>query len=234
MKQLTEFFQDKQVKKVLDVGTGTGDFLTVLKEAFPAADITGIDPSGESLQVAQKNHPGVVFREMTAEHLDFTDNTFDAAAVSMALHHLPDIQKSLAEMQRVVKPGGWIIINELFSDNLNQAQEVHKMYHHFKSKIDRLLNVSHNETFKKEEILEMIKDAGIEIRFYFEFKTKTNLVETPDELESRVKNMDEMLNMVKDFPEYKELKPRIAQFRAKAKKYGFQLATKVVVVGQNK
>jgi hypothetical protein len=52
-------------------------------------------------------------------------------------------------MQRIVKTGGWIIVNELFSDNLNPAQEVHKMFHHFRSKIDRLTGIYHNETFEK-------------------------------------------------------------------------------------
>ena len=39
MKQLIDFFQDKQIKRLLDVGTGSGDFLLVLKQAFPGAEI---------------------------------------------------------------------------------------------------------------------------------------------------------------------------------------------------
>src|SRR5690606_33972620 len=137
MKQLKDFFADKTVSKILDTGTGTGDFIEVLKEVFPKAKITGIDPNTESLQEAAIKYPELTLAEMNAEKLEFTDNSFDLASISMALHHLPDIQKALKEMQRVVKPRGWIIVNELFSDNLNQAEEVHKMFHHFRSKIDR-------------------------------------------------------------------------------------------------
>ena len=159
MEQITDFFQDKRVKTVLDVGTGSGDFLVTLKQAFPGASFAGVDPDSISLKQAEELHPDVIFREMVAEKLEFADNSFDAISISMALHHLPEIEKSLSEMQRVVKSGGWIIVSELFSDNLNPAQEVHKIFHHFRSKTHRILGVSHNETFKKKEIIEMIENS---------------------------------------------------------------------------
>ncbi|MBK6283384.1 MAG: methyltransferase domain-containing protein [Draconibacterium sp.] len=54
MKQLKGFFADKKVSTILDTGTGTGDFIEVLKEVFPEAKITGIDPNTESLLEAAK------------------------------------------------------------------------------------------------------------------------------------------------------------------------------------
>jgi len=128
MKQLIDFFQDKNVQSVLDVGTGSGDFLKVLKDVFPAGKITGVDPNTDSLEKAKQKYPDVVLKEMGAEKLDFPDHSFDIVSISMALHHLPNVSSSLKEMQRVVKSGGWIIVSELFSDNLNPAQEVHKMF----------------------------------------------------------------------------------------------------------
>ncbi len=234
MKQLIEFFRDKQANAVLDVGTGTGSFLEVLRQVFPGAAFTGVDPDSASLEEAVKNYPDVSFREMTAGNLGFPVNSFDAAAISMALHHLPDISKSLAEMRRVVKPNGWIIVNEPFSDNLTPAQESNKLYHHFKSTIDRLLGVTHNETFKKEEILQMVKNSGIQIQLHFESKKSKNLVAEPKGLESRIESMKGMLLKIKDFPEYEKLKPQIEQFQSHALKYGFEMATKVVIAGQNK
>lgn len=232
MQQLIDFFRNIKVNSILDVGTGTGDFIPVLNEVFQNAKITGVDPNVLSLRAASEKYPGILFAEMNGENLNFDDQTFDAASISMALHHLPHVLKSLKEMQRVVKKGGWIIVNELFSDNLNPAQEVHKMFHHFRSSIDRVLGVSHNETFKKDEILKMVSDSGITVQYYFENEKQDNLISTPKDLEDRVEKMKDMLEQIKDFPEYELLKPQIAKFREEAKKSGFQPATKVVIVGK--
>jgi ubiquinone/menaquinone biosynthesis C-methylase UbiE len=232
MEKLLNFFQGKEVTSILDVGTGSGDFVGVLLDVFPEARIIGVDPDGESLQEATKKYPEVSFVEMRAERLEFADNTFDLASISMALHHLPDIQTSLKEMQRVVKCGGWIIVNELFSDNLNPAQEVHKMFHHFRSKIDRLTGINHNETFEKEQIIQMVKEAGIQIQFYFENNQETNLFEKEGELEIRLEKMEQHLEKIKGLPEFEIIKPQIEVFRERALKHGFQPATRIVVVGK--
>ncbi len=231
MEKLVNYFQGKKVNSILDVGTGSGDFIAVLTEVFPEAQITGVDPDTESLKEATKKYPDVSFTEMSAENLEFADNFFDVASISMALHHLPDIQVALKEMQRVVKPGGWIIVNELFSDNLNEAQEVHKMFHHFRSKIDRLTGINHNETFEKEQILQMIKRSGIQIQLIFENNTNVNLISGEGELEMRIDKMKQHLERIKDLPEYRIFNPEIEDFREKALKHGFQPATRVVVVG---
>ncbi|MDO8952150.1 MAG: methyltransferase domain-containing protein [Draconibacterium sp.] len=188
------YFRDKEVTSILDVGTGEGDFIEVLQDVFPQAQIIGVDPDTESLKEAIKKYPEVSFGEMRAEILEFADNSFDLASISMALHHLPDIQTSLKEMLRVVKPGGWIIVNELFSDNLNPSQEVHKIFHHFRSKIDRLTGIYHQETFEKEQILHMVKAAGIQIQLSFENTIQTNLIASPGELDVRIEKMKQHLN----------------------------------------
>ncbi len=232
MKELIDYFHDKEVKTVLDLGTGSGDFLTTLKEVFPGAKITATDPDTGSLNEAKEKFPGVQFRNMKAENIGFPDNSFDVAAISMALHHLADVGKALHEMQRVVKPGGWIIVSELFADNLNPAQEVHKLYHHFASQTDRIKGTNHNKTFQKNEILKHIEEAGIKIRLQFEFNRKVNLISNTEELETRVNKMKAKLETIAGRPEYGLLKPKVEEFREKAAKYGFQPATKIVVVGQ--
>jgi ubiquinone/menaquinone biosynthesis C-methylase UbiE len=234
MEQLNTWFSEFKVNSILDVGAGSGDFIAVLKNVFPKARITGVDPDGESLKEATKKYPDCSFMEMNGEHLEFADNSFDLASISMALHHLPDIQKALNEMQRVVKPGGWIIVNELFSNNLNHAQEVHKMYHHFRSSIDRLTGVNHNETFEKEQILQMIKKAGIKVLFHFENTEETNLIASPDELDIRIEKMKQHLEKINGLPEYEIYKPQIEEFRQRALLFGFQPATRIVVVGKAK
>ncbi|MDX8338251.1 class I SAM-dependent methyltransferase [Draconibacterium sp. IB214405] len=231
MEQLKQFFEDKSIQTLLDVGTGSGDFITVLKETFDKTKFTGIDPDKSSLEEAAKVHPDVEFMNMTGEKLEFADSTFDAASISMAMHHLPDVQLTFKEMQRVVKPDGWIIVNELFSDNLNPAQEVHKQMHHFRSTIDRLNGVCHNETFTRAEITEKIEKAGLKI--YTAFNNDKALVSpTAEEIAERKDKLTEMLEQVKDKPEYDQLKNQIPAIEAALKQHGFQMATRVVVIAK--
>ncbi|WP_346856378.1 methyltransferase domain-containing protein [uncultured Draconibacterium sp.] len=229
MEQLKQFFADKKVESILDVGTGTGDFIAVLKEVVPGASLTGVDPNKESLLEATQTFPDVKFKEMYGEKLDFADNTFDVASISMALHHLPDISKTLGEMKRIVKPGGWIIINELFSDNLNSAQEVHKAMHHFRSKIDRLKGVSHNETFEKSQILQFVENAGFEIRLHFENRKAAKQLSAED-IQERSNKLTEMLEQVNHKPQYLDLKKEAEQITAALKIHGFEMATRLVIV----
>ena len=232
MKQLTQYFINRHIETVLDIGTGKGEFIHVLKEVFPMAKITGIDPVSESIIEARQKYLDVVFCKMGAEEINYNDNSFDVASISMALHHLMDAEQALSEMKRVVRTGGWIIVNELFSDNLNEAQKVHRLYHHFRSKTDRILGISHNETFKKDEIIELIRSSGIRIKYSYEYIEEENLITSPEQVEEYAGKMIEMLENVKEYPEYITLKPRIDEFREKALKYGFQPATRIVIVGE--
>jgi len=233
MKQLQQFFQDKTVKTLLDVGTGTGSFISILKETFNNTKFTGIDPDKASLVEAAKLHHDVQFRVMTGEQLDFPDSSFYAASISMAMHHLPDVQQTFNEMKRVVKPGGWLIINELFSDNLNPAQEVHKNMHHFRSSIDRLNGICHNETFTRAEILEQVKKAGLEVCKDFN-QEKDRVKPSAEEISKRKDQLIKMLNQIKDKPEYHKLKKQIPQIEKALKHHGFQMATRVVIIAKIK
>lgn len=230
MEALNNYFLDKDCNKILDVGTGSGDFIEVLKKAFPKGQITGVDPLNESLEAAQENHPDVHFLQSNAEKLPFSAGSFDAASISLALHHLAKVSKGLREMKRVVKKDGWIIVNEIISDNLNPAQEVQKMFHHFKSKVDRLSGISHHETFTKDQVIQMVEEAGISIQFFFEHKDEPLM--NKHEIDKRVKSMEKMLETIKEKPEYDEMKDRIPELKEQALKHGFQQATKVVIVGR--
>lgn len=231
MQELIDFFNHKQVQQILDVGTGTGDFLAVLKNIFPQADFTAVDPLDASLVEAALKYPEVSFRKMMAEKLEFKSGSFDVAAISMALHHLSDIGAALAEMKRVVKPGGWIIVNELVSDDLNAAQNVHKMLHHLRSKIDRMTGEVHNETFTKAAVSEMMAAAGIEILIQFEDKKTETLVTEETEIEAKVEKLFQHIEKIAGTAEYQLMKPKIKEFRKAALQDGFQQATRFVLVG---
>lgn len=234
MEPLTHFFIDKKVDTILDVGTGKAAFIRILQSIFEDAEITGVDPDEKSLATAREAFAGLRFEQMTAEKLRFENDSFDLVSISMALHHLRKINRGLLEMKRVVRPGGYVVINELINDDLNPAQEVHKLYHHFRSKIDRMTGIHHRETFSKGAILQMLKTADIPVQFFFEHTDSAELITDRIELTARAEKMEEALERIRGRDEYETMKPMIEQFREQAMKYGFQLATRLVIVGRVK
>ncbi len=94
----------------LDVGCGNGASTEVLIARCAPAAVSGVDPSEGQLSYA-RTRPGTRtadFRVGDAQALPFPDNSFDAAAMALAISFIPDPVKAAMEMKRVVRPGGWI------------------------------------------------------------------------------------------------------------------------------
>jgi ubiquinone/menaquinone biosynthesis C-methylase UbiE len=105
---------------VLEVGCGTGDVALAAKaRAGSTGSVYGIDPSPEMIAVARSKaaHSGatVEFQVGVIEALAFPDASFDVVLSSLMMHHLPDDVKrrGLAEIARVLKPGGQLVIVDM-------------------------------------------------------------------------------------------------------------------------
>jgi ubiquinone/menaquinone biosynthesis C-methylase UbiE len=106
--------------QVLEVGCGTGDVaIAACAPAGPRGSVAAIDASPEMLAVARSKaaRAGVTvdFRLEPIEALTFPDATFDVVLSSLMMHHLPDDLKrqGLAEIARVLKPGGRVLIVDI-------------------------------------------------------------------------------------------------------------------------
>ena len=96
----------------IDVGCGNGAFTERLVERCAPAEVQGIDPSPEQLSFARTRPAARLaqFRQGDAMALPFADNSFDVAVMALVLFFVPDPAKGLAEMVRVVNPGGLIAV----------------------------------------------------------------------------------------------------------------------------
>ena len=112
---LAERAEVSPTSRVVDVGTGTGFVAAGL--APRAAAVLGVDNSPGMLAVAERNLralevTNVRLVEGELDELPLDDDSVDAAVANMVLHHAPDPAAMLAEMARVVRPGGIVAVTD--------------------------------------------------------------------------------------------------------------------------
>ena len=105
--------------RILDVATGTGDVaLEIARSTDPSVKITGADFSAEMVQLGERKvavspYAGRIdFKVAPCEDLPFPSNTFDSVTIAFGIRNVVDRRLGLAEMWRVLKPGGRMIVLE--------------------------------------------------------------------------------------------------------------------------
>jgi ubiquinone/menaquinone biosynthesis C-methylase UbiE len=102
--------------RVLDVGCGPGYFARMLAEAVgPEGSVSGIDAAPEMIEYANRKArrlSNCSFQTGTAESLAFPEAAFDVVVSSLMMHHLPEEGRlgAVREMQRVLRPGGTLLL----------------------------------------------------------------------------------------------------------------------------
>ncbi len=95
---------------VLDVGCASGFSIDHYAKARPDVSYAGADVAPHHIEYAQKERPQHTFKTGPAEALPYEDNTFDSVTMLDVIEHVVDVDACLAEMKRVLKPGGTAII----------------------------------------------------------------------------------------------------------------------------
>ncbi|MCB0729813.1 MAG: class I SAM-dependent methyltransferase [Ignavibacteriae bacterium] len=106
---------------IADLCCGTGKSTEACLNVLPNGKILGIDNSKEMLEVANKKfqNKNVTFSQADVMELDYPDETFDAIFMAYGIRNMPDINKCLQNLERMLKPGGVICFHEYsLNDNL--------------------------------------------------------------------------------------------------------------------
>lgn len=121
-------------ENILDVATGTGDFALTSFQMLKPEKITGIDISEGMLEIGRKKiekaglQKNIQLLKGDSEAILFDDNTFDAVTVAFGVRNFENLEKGLAEIRRVLKPGGKLVILEFTKPAAPVIKQVYNFY----------------------------------------------------------------------------------------------------------
>lgn len=111
-------------RKVLEVGCGVGAQSEILLRRHPKIHLTGIDLSDDQLKVAKESLSKLSYAEnrfevekANAEDLPYESDTYDGSFLCWVLEHVPNPERVLSEVRRVLRPGGKVIVTEVMNSS---------------------------------------------------------------------------------------------------------------------
>lgn len=143
--------------RILDVATGTG-FLAAAMAGW-AGEVLATDLTPGMLEKARAiigTRPNVAYALADAENLPFRGGAFDAVTCRVALHHFPDPVASIAEMARVCRPAGRVMIMDIISSEDPARSEYH-------NRMEKLRDRSHVREYPLSVLEGMIRTGGLGI-----------------------------------------------------------------------
>ena len=158
--RLVELTEPRANWRVLDVGTGTGH--TAFAFAPAVAWVTGVDLTEAMLKQAERvrkdrGYGNVELRVADVHAMPFADAAFDLVTCRRAAHHFSDISAALAEMWRVLRPGGRLVIDDRASP---EDDDVDAILH----RLDSLHDHSHVRQYRGSEWEQMLLRHGFHLR----------------------------------------------------------------------
>lgn len=234
MEKLKTILLKKNNVKILDVGTGNGNFvkiITALSDNY--SEIIGIDLIEGAIEGCNKNFEDerINFFRMDAMKMEFEDNSFDFVCLSNSLHHLEDISKILSEMERVLKPNGALIFCEMMSNGLDKRQKSHLLMHHYAAEIDRYRGRFHDLTFTNKKIFEILEsNSTLKIKDAWDLTYPRRETNSEEEIEWLFETIDRVKESVDDPGKREYFEKEADKVKKHIRKYGFDSATQLIVV----
>jgi len=219
--------------RVLDIATGSGGFIHFLLEGLPAyTEIIGLD-NNERAAVAFattfKDQPNIHFELGDALHLGFDQASFDLVCLSNSLHHFDDPQPVLRQMERVLRPGGHLLISEMYRDGQTETQLTHVYLHHWWAAVDTANGILHRETYQRQEIVELAAGLSLENLTFYDLTDLEPDPKNPEIMAELGPVFDRYIQRAEGYP---QLQARGEELRQRVQEIGFQSATTLIAIGK--
>ena len=160
VKKLQELSQLGAGKKILEIGCGNGVGTLLIQEFFKPSEFIATEYDPRLVEIAQmKNKDSKINVETgDATRLRFTNNEFDAVIGLSVIHHIPNWRECVAELQRVIKPNGLLIIKELSIETFESP---------FGRIARRFVEHPYDSMLKKAEFLECLEQQGFKLIIFY-------------------------------------------------------------------
>lgn len=141
----------RSVRRVLDAGCGVGNFIREMKEAFPEAEVIGIETGPAAAELAAQK-PGVTVLSDDFENLNLPDGCVDVLTMNHMLEHVPEPRLTLRHAARLVGPGGVVEIELPWKDGWARTLTGRWCWLH--------LPPQHLQWFTRDGLLNLLKEEG--------------------------------------------------------------------------
>jgi SAM-dependent methyltransferase len=111
----------EQPRRVLEVGGGEGELAERVHGEL-GAEVIGVDQSAGMVEAQRAK--GIDARPGDVQHLPFADGEFDVAVAAWMLYHVPDLERGLSELARVLRPGGRLVVATNSALHLQELREL--------------------------------------------------------------------------------------------------------------
>jgi ubiquinone/menaquinone biosynthesis C-methylase UbiE len=223
--------------RVLDLATAQGGFLEVLRDNLEGYEaLIGVDTDGRGFEVAWGNlgRENTCFLQMDAERLAFQDESLDTVGIGASLHHLADVPQVLAEVARVLKPGGHFVLSEMHRDGRTAPQLTVVYLHHWIADIDTALGILHNRTLTRQEFVDYVAGLGLRnVACYDWYDTDPDPMN--EEVIQRFEDLIEaQVRRAEGAPNHEALKRRGEQLYHRLYEVGASREPMIVIVGEKR
>ncbi len=142
---------DLHNRVIVDAGCGSGYSSELLVKEFQPRELFAFDVMPEQVERARKRGLPATFFVGDVTAIDLPSQKCDAAFVFAFLHHVPQWKKALQELERILKPGGVLLIEELGKKTVDDAERYLRVYH------------SKESRFEWPEFIKGLEEAGFSI-----------------------------------------------------------------------
>lgn len=234
MEQFAQLLNDSKKQRFLDVCSGPGNFYNFVTQVYDGyEELIGIDTMERMVQIANQSKPNDRVRYELGDvyAIPFEDESFDVVSLQYSLHHLDRVEDALKEMARVLKPDGFIVVNEMLREPLEPAQISHRKLHHFAAAIDRAMGDVHNDTYSKEEVINLLQPCcNLYIDKLWELNIPPREETTAEELAQFNAIIDRLLTRIPDGVDKAPFEAEAQAIKEYIQQHGYDGATNVMAI----